>query len=688
MPSSLSSDERKQLSETVDKLNLSEDEAKNFNKAFSDPEFLKMFGDYVQEISDPRNRMENDMYLRQVESEGRVEDVYGKGVELIMPKAGLCIKTCAKMKSKSQGAKKKATSKRTVYVNICHSEKVQDYELVPAQGGSNLSLPFSLGSSRDEYTLDNEPRLPAPVPPSNMPELPEGAKLQCTVHDLVVGTKTFEDAVRKPALKKALVEVALENVDKHFYSDELDANGDIANEAPSKRGGKLDVDKATILSETVYKTDAHDGNPSVQAIRTDKSSEQPQPGDRIKPDNHGPATDAERDVAEKVAQAEKNAQPAAHASKPSPFSFDNALKRQQKAPAKQEPKVNELGEAEPRYEMVHRDVAVDIESAWSGSSAGEAAYQADVRRKQRRVLIVRVHLEKCKSMADVLLDVTSTTLKLRKPDLYCLELKLPCAVKDDEGKAKFDKAKRVLEVTLPKQQEVVAVSKPPESTTAAAAVTPTTTASPSDAPALVQEIKSEDAPEPEPEPELEEPSSSSMPQAQPEETASIAEETENQRRWREIHESQNPPAVPPPQTSSDDAVAPTEKKSVSFSAVAPPSANSKPGKSDDDDGDDDDDDDELPEMPALEAMDGQDAVESGAGDFVASSKFTGARPGYVFRTGSSGVGYYRDVPLSSTSSAPASLTSRPKAPEAEAPAPTPVKTFIPTINHACIDEMD
>ena len=100
------------------------------------------------------------------------------------------------------------------------------------------------------------------------------------------------------------------------------------------------------------------------------------------------------------------------------------------------------------------------------------------------------------------------------------------------------------------------------------------------------------------------------------------------------------------------------------------------------------DEDELLEMPALEAMDGEDAVESGAGDFVASSKFTGARPGYVFRTGSSGVGYYRDVPLSSTSSAPASLTSRPKAPEAEAPAPTPVKTFIPTINHACIDEMD
>ena len=37
-------------------------------------------------------------------------------------------------------------------------------------------------------------------------------------------------------------------------------------------------------------------------------------------------------------------------------------------------------------------------------------------------------------------------------------------------------------------------------------------------------------------------------------------------------------------------------------------------------------------------------------DFVASSKFTGARPGYIFRTGSSGVGYYRDNPLSSTSS--------------------------------------
>lgn len=36
------------------------------------------------------------------------------------------------------------------------------------------------------------------------------------------------------------------------------------------------------------------------------------------------------------------------------------------------------------------------------------------------------------------------------------------------------------------------------------------------------------------------------------------------------------------------------------------------------------------------------APAAGEGDFVASAKFTGTRPGYVFKAGKEGLGYYRD----------------------------------------------
>ena len=109
-------------------------ELNKFEKAFKDPEFIKMFAEYAEEISDPKvslsaimarqlrpcrmqpprrlceaapddpatlrplqNRAETDAYLRQMETESRVEEVYGKGVLLIVPEEGFVVKTTQKV---------------------------------------------------------------------------------------------------------------------------------------------------------------------------------------------------------------------------------------------------------------------------------------------------------------------------------------------------------------------------------------------------------------------------------------------------------------------------------------------------------------------------------------------------------------------------------------------------------------
>jgi hypothetical protein len=69
----------KSQSANSDKLQFSEDESTKFQKAFEDPEFRKLFSDYIDELQDPKNREENEAYITQLEGEKKVPE----GKELI-----------------------------------------------------------------------------------------------------------------------------------------------------------------------------------------------------------------------------------------------------------------------------------------------------------------------------------------------------------------------------------------------------------------------------------------------------------------------------------------------------------------------------------------------------------------------------------------------------------------------------
>jgi len=58
-------------------MDLTSEEYGKFEKAFKDPEFMKMFVEYAKEIESPEAKAETDAYLRQVENEGRTKEVYG-----------------------------------------------------------------------------------------------------------------------------------------------------------------------------------------------------------------------------------------------------------------------------------------------------------------------------------------------------------------------------------------------------------------------------------------------------------------------------------------------------------------------------------------------------------------------------------------------------------------------------------
>jgi len=82
---------------------------------------------------------ENVAYLQQIEAEGRVESVYGPGVQLVVPQPGFVIKT------------KDAVGRKRVYINICTSDKVQFR--VPAAANSSHTARQVIGSQSTESIL-------------------------------------------------------------------------------------------------------------------------------------------------------------------------------------------------------------------------------------------------------------------------------------------------------------------------------------------------------------------------------------------------------------------------------------------------------------------------------------------------------------------------------------------------------
>lgn len=106
-----------------------------------------MFEEYAKEVSDPKVKAETDAYLRQLEMEGRIEEVYGKGAQLIMPEPAFVLKTFNK------------PDKVKVFINVCSSEKLDKASLneaTSAEGrkGKHLDMPLCLGprkEGKDKY---------------------------------------------------------------------------------------------------------------------------------------------------------------------------------------------------------------------------------------------------------------------------------------------------------------------------------------------------------------------------------------------------------------------------------------------------------------------------------------------------------------------------------------------------------
>ncbi|KAH3858717.1 hypothetical protein DPMN_101343 [Dreissena polymorpha] len=276
------------------------------------------------------------------------------------------------------------------FINICTSDKMgqpTSKKSVSETGVKGLmwQLPHSFSPPREDY---------------------DKAKKICMVYDVVFHPDTYTMA-RNPKFLKLVEDTAIEGIEKQL-------------------GVKVDKNNIRRPKNLKYK-----GSPVATVIRTRKDQQKKESkkdeNDILSnmPYPYGSETTAE--LTEKRAkEMEKKAKDEA-----------NKASKTKTTVAKKA----EEGFTMPKYSIIHRS-DMDIQ---------EFRNAPDSRPSTRpKVLVVTIDLPLCNSATGVDLDIFEDKLSLKseKPP-YKLDLKLPYAVDDENGSAKFDKSKKCLIVTLP-----------------------------------------------------------------------------------------------------------------------------------------------------------------------------------------------------------------------------------------------
>lgn len=598
-------------------MKLSDKEKEGFTKAFEDPEFRKMFSEYMDEMQDPKHRAETDEYIRQLEKEEKVPE----GKELIHPLPGFVAKT---HKMDDKGAKLDK-----MWMNITSSDRVMEPRKQMVKGGESWSLPYSLGPPRMEKDSND----------NNV------ATFDCCFHP-----KALDMGNSRKEFKDLLVRTAMEGVTESYKRQnspvKLSADFHILKGVSYKTGitTAMMVDKKSKETWKGEKDAPETGG--MEAVPSSRVEELPPAPAGEKEAKKQSSPPAKKDSANKKKEpsikkgflggggsTSKGDSKAAQSSSPSPSSmppapptaaegFKDAMKAVSTTKKEGVPSSAQLPDSlEPAYDVVERGI-VDLGDFELTNSDGSNAEKA--RSTRPRELVVKIKLPKIapKGIADVDLDISEKKLSLKYKGVYDLQLPLAYPVNDSAGSAKYEKNSQCLVVTLPVKANIVAL--------------PARKSAPE-----VQQVDREGKP-------VEE-AGSEVPKAK-----------KTSPKKAEAPKAKSSPAVADEMEKSKDVVSPTaggeegeigENKSGLMSLDAKEKSASrtlqeeiaagaakalKEAKSQKKST-------PTPKKASVPKKIAAESVDPNAAAFIASASFDGRKPGYVFKRDQEGVGYYLDT---------------------------------------------
>ncbi|RLN59650.1 hypothetical protein BBJ29_002211 [Phytophthora kernoviae] len=403
--------------------NVTPDEQHKFLSAMRDSEFRSLLNDYMQEISDPRNRAETEQYLSQLENEQKVP----VDKQLVKPKPGFVVKT------KWDGDQK-------IFLNVCSSDKLQppsSTRVTTDKQGTSWNLPYSLGPERLEPDKGG-----SSVPTFDVcfhPRVIEFAVARTDYKDMVINTcldaveTVMRGSRRKPqaqlarkfhVLKGVLyksgdpVTMCLSTERKAPEPTRSQKTNDVQSKATkiAKQTKTVSEDKITVLGDK-------ENAPPVQTVDLTGGKEQDSVLGQLK---HVEQTDKDMPLIKEVSSTSLSSKTKASSTK-------TKLKK------KMEYQLIYRGQ----FELLHHM------QADPGNIVPED-------RNRPKELVVEVSFPLASSAKGLDLDVSERMLRLSAGksvpgDYEPLELALPFPVIEDKGSAKFDRKNHKLVVTLPVQ---------------------------------------------------------------------------------------------------------------------------------------------------------------------------------------------------------------------------------------------
>ena len=571
---------REAMKRTKKDLKLTSEEEDRLTKAFKEPEFKKLMSDYMQEISDPKNKAEYDAYIQQLEADNKVP----KGTKLVRPDAGFCVK-CRK-----QGTGEK------VFVNICSAPDAGIATSKSTSKGQNWQIPHMMG-------------------PPHMEQ--DKSKTPCMTFDICFHPDTLKRASKNVRFQQLIVQTALETI----------------QEKTTKYGQVVKLESNFRILKGVK---AIGGKPNMLSVKIDT------------PSSEVSSIQKDQEKATKAKSSKK---------KSSSTSTDKGSASKPFSSAK--PKADDDSLSCIVVERGHFDMSNFI----SGDS------RSKVNRHRPQELVVKINMAGVKSMSNVELDVSERELVLTVPGKPRLVKRLPYPVDGDAGKAKFHRKTSTLQVVVPvlppaaEEAEIEEVKEEPkhdkkdgEESQGSLNAGMISTVSSSDTPSQLAdtyakerntvhhvngEMSKESKEESRAPSSIVEEASSLLP---PETATATATASSGKEGGEDVTE--NAPKAPVREVSIPAGLDPEMMEKIRQAREAYSNWAKK--------GDIRDEEEAArkaqEEAEATEkvltdstAADSKEPVlDSDSPSFIACSKFSGARKGYVFQKGSKGLGYYID----------------------------------------------
>lgn len=374
------------LKSKFEELNLTKDELQRLNEAMKKEEFRKLLVEYAEEISDPKNR---ELYEREIT---QLERERGMNVIFINPEAGYCMKTTE-------------NGNRKCFINICKN--------------SNIEKPTSSVEKRKGLNDGTNSRsglfwhIPHTCSPPKE-DVDKSGKEKCTVYDVVFHPDAYRMGETNKRFNDLLKDTAVDSIEKNFNV-------------------KLDRVNLKVLKHMNFK-----GRPTASVIR------RPDPNNVNKTQNsndHSNTQDSQIDPVESLVDQLKKQYYEDQLKKTESSNSAKTIEKENKPNVVKDEKNNEY--TVPEYKLIHRGEA-DIQNYTN---------QVDhrlINSTRPKELVVRIDLPLCKSSELLSLDIFEKQLLLKSNDPnYLLDLKLPYPINEKESRAKFDKSKKCLNVTLP-----------------------------------------------------------------------------------------------------------------------------------------------------------------------------------------------------------------------------------------------